>query len=303
MSLDGARALSLIAFVGAEFSPWYAWSGRRDPANHVCLNVAMSGAGARFCMTDRGRGALGQAPGHLTLGPSSLRWDGAALTIEVDEMAGLPRPGRLRGRVRLTPRAVTGVELPLTADGSHVWRPFAPAATIDVDLDVPGWSWTGHGYFDANFGMRAMEADFDRWTWARLATPDGGALCVYDAVLRGGGLRRAAMRFGVDGSAVHVDAPEAAPMGRTRWGLARELRADPGTAPRALRSMLDAPFYARATAETTIGGERLSGVHEVIDLRRYANPAIRPMIAFRVPRRARWPGPPDVGQGRAAHGR
>jgi carotenoid 1,2-hydratase len=54
--------------------------------------------------------------------------------------------------------------------------------------------------------------------------------------------------------------------------------------------MLDAPFYARATIETTIGGERLSGVHEVIDLRRYAHPAIRPMIAFRVPRRARWTG-------------
>lgn len=290
MSEDGARALSLIAFIGTEFSPWYAWSGRRDPTNHVCLNVAMSGPDARFCMTDRGRGALRQAPGHLTLGPSSLHWDGTALTIEVDEMAGLPRPGRLRGRVRLVPQAVTGVELPLTADGAHVWRPFAPAARIEVDLDVPGWRWTGHGYFDGNFGTRAMEADFDHWTWARLSAPDGGALCVYDAALRGGGMRRASMRFGPNGAASHVDAPDAVPMGRTRWGLARELRADSGTQPRALRSMLDAPFYARATVETTIGGERLSGVHEVIDLRRYASPAIRPMVAFRVARRAGWRG-------------
>ena len=53
--------------------------------------------------------------------------------------------------------------------------------------------------------------------------------------------------------------------------------------------MLDAPFYARATAETVIDGARLSGVHEVIDLRRYASPAIRPMTAFRVAGRARWP--------------
>ena len=288
MSHDGTRALSLIAFIGTEFSPWYAWSGRRDPANHVCLNVAMSGPGAKFCMTDRGRAALGQAPGHLTLGPSSLRWDGEALTIRVDEVAGLPRPGRLRGTVRLMPQAVTGVELPLTADGAHVWRPFAPAAAIEVDLDVPGWTWEGHGYFDGNFGTRAMEADFDHWTWARFATPGGGAMCVYDAALRGGGVRRASMRFGPGGDARHVEAPEAAPMGRTAWGLRRELRADPGTTPRALRSMLDAPFYARATVETTIGGERLSGVHEVIDLRRYANRAIRPMIAWRVPRRPGW---------------
>ncbi len=287
MSLDGERALSLIAFIGTEFSPWYAWSGRKDPENHVCLNVAMSGPGATFAMTDRGRAALRREAGHLTLGPSSLRWDGEALTIAVDERAGFPRPGRVRGTVRLIPHAVTEVELPLTADGAHVWRPFAPAARIEVDLDVPGWTWEGHGYFDGNFGIRAMEADFDHWNWARFPTDDGGALCVYDAVLRGGGVRRAAMRFGPDGSAAHVDAPDAVPMARTRWGLERGLRADPGTTPRALRSMLDAPFYARATVETTIGGERLSGVHEIIDLRRYANPAIRPMIAFRVARRAR----------------
>ena len=25
----------------------------------------------------------------------------------------------------------------------------------------------GHGYFDANFGTRALEQDFDYWTWGR----------------------------------------------------------------------------------------------------------------------------------------
>ena len=249
----------------------------------------MAGPGARFCMTDRGRGALRRAPGALTLGPSSLRWDGASMTIEIDEMAGLPRPGRLRGRVRVTPAAVTGVELPLTADGAHVWRPFAPGSRIEVDLDVPGWRWEGHGYLDGNFGTRPMPDDFALWTWARFPAGDGGALCVYDAIGRDGSARRAAMRFAPDGGAAHVEAPGALPMGRTAWGLRREVRADPGTRPRAIRSMLDAPFYARAVAETTIGGERLRGVHEVIDLRRYASPAIKPMIALRVPRRARWP--------------
>ena len=251
------------------------------------MHLATAGPGARFAMTDRGRGALRQSPDRLTIGPSSLRWDGAALTIEVDEMCGLPRVGRVRGRITLTPAAVTGVELPLSVDGAHVWRPFAPTARIAVDLDAPGWRWEGHGYFDGNFGVRPMEADFGLWTWARFPSGDG-SLCIYDARRRDGTRLDAAMRFGTDGSARMAEAPPPRPMGRTGWGLPREVRADPGSTPRPLARMLDAPFYARAMVETTIQGERLRGVHEVIDLGRFASPLMKPMLAFRVPRRARW---------------
>ena len=52
--------------------------------------------------------------------------------------------------------------------------------------------------------------------------------------------------------------------------------------------MLDAPFYSRAVVETQIDGERTAGVHEALDLRRYANPLLKPMLAVRVPRRSRW---------------
>ena len=57
VSQDGTRALSVIGFIGSVFSPWYAWSGRRNPQNHVCLNVATYGPGGRFTMTDRGTAA------------------------------------------------------------------------------------------------------------------------------------------------------------------------------------------------------------------------------------------------------
>ena len=251
------------------------------------MHIATAGPGARFAMTDRGRGALRQTSDTLTIGSSSMRWDGAALHVEVDEMCGLPRIGRLEGRITLTPSAVTGVELPLTPDGAHIWRPFAPTARIAVDLDAPGWRWEGHGYFDGNFGVRPMEDDFGLWTWARFPAGDG-SLCIYDCARRDGTTLDAAMRFDADGSATMAEVPGPRPMGRTGWGLRRELRADPGTSPRPLARMLDAPFYARAVAETTIHGERLRGVHEVIDLRRFANPLMKPMLAFRVPRRARW---------------
>ena len=156
-----------------------------------------------------------------------------------------------------------------------------------MDLDAPGWRWDGHGYFDGNFGTRPMEDDFRFWTWSRFPAR-GGSLCVYDAARRDGTDAPVAMRFDADGSARVIDAPAPVPMGRTRWGLPRAVRADPGTRPRPVRAMLDAPFYARSVVETTIDGETLRGVHEVIDLDRYANPLIKPMLAFRVPRRARW---------------
>ena len=35
--------LTIIAFVGSVFSPYYHWSGRAEPENHVAINVALYG--------------------------------------------------------------------------------------------------------------------------------------------------------------------------------------------------------------------------------------------------------------------
>jgi carotenoid 1,2-hydratase len=39
---------------------------------------------------------------------------------------------------------------------------------------------------------------------------------------------------------------------------------------------------------TRVNGEEVTGVHEALDLRRFASPLIKPMLAVRVPRRAGW---------------
>jgi carotenoid 1,2-hydratase len=52
--------------------------------------------------------------------------------------------------------------------------------------------------------------------------------------------------------------------------------------------MLDAPFYCRSMVRTQIGGEETVGVHEALDLRRFASPLLKPMLALRVPRRKGW---------------
>ena len=188
------------------FSPWYAWSGRGDPANNCCINVATYGRGGRFTMTDRGRSALRRSPDSLTVGPSSMRWTGTQLVIDIDEVSSPPIISAVRGQITVTPKAITDVELPLTADGAHIWRPFAPSSRINVNLAAKGWQFDGHGYFDANFGMRPLEDDFSYWTWGRFPTR-AGATCFYDATRRDGTQLNAAMAFQPDGSAAHITAP------------------------------------------------------------------------------------------------
>ena len=179
------RGVSVIGFIGSVFSPWYKWSGRRDPENHVCINVATYGPGGRFTMTDRGRSALKQSSDFLRIGPSNISWDNGKLVISVDEISSLPAISRVKGTIVIEPSAISKVELPLTEDGTHVWRPFAPNAKIYVELNRNGWQWQGHGYFDANFGTKALEEDFSYWTWGRYPT-ENGCICFYDALRRDG---------------------------------------------------------------------------------------------------------------------
>lgn len=237
-------------------------------------------------MTDRGRDALRLTERTMTIGPSSLRWEEGRLVIEIDEIS-TPHAQAIRGRVVVTPRAVTKVEVPLTEDGAHVWRPFAPVAEIEVDIDRPGWTWSGHGYLDANFGTRALETDFDYWTWGRFPVSDG-AVAFYDAVRRDGSTLAVALRFGDDGSCQEIEAPPLQRFRRSNWLVRRETRCDAGFAPRQVKAMLDAPFYNRCGVETVIDGERTIGVYEALDLKRFRGPWLMPMLAVRVPRRAGW---------------
>ncbi|MEL6451819.1 MAG: carotenoid 1,2-hydratase [Pseudomonadota bacterium] len=277
----------MIGFIGSVFSPWYRWSGRKRPQNHVCINVATYGPGGRFTMTDRGESALRQTASRLEVGPSCMRWHGDKLIIDIDEVSSPPLISRIRGQITVTPSALTQVELPLTADGSHIWRPFAPRSRIEVDIDRPGWQWSGEGYFDANFGTRALEQDFSYWTWGRYPTGDG-ATCFYDATRRDGSELAAAFHFDANGGAETIPLPPKAPLRRSLWAVKRETRSDDGTAARQVQNMLDAPFYSRSAVETTLNGQKTTGVHEALDLTRFRSPLLKPMLAVRVPRRARW---------------
>ncbi len=251
------------------------------------MNVATYGPRGRFTMTDRGRSALRQSPQRIQIGPSAMGWNGKQLVIEVNEMTAPPQLARVRGLIRVTPSAITDRELPLTPDGAHIWRPFAPVSRIEVDMEATGWQWQGHGYFDANFGTRALEEDFSYWTWGRFPTPHG-ATCFYDAQRRDGTHLAQAAGFDKDGKVYDVMLPTKRKMRRSLWQVRRDTRGDEEARPRQVMNMLDAPFYSRSMVETQLGGEPAVGVHEALDLTRFEKPWLKPMIAVRVPRRTRW---------------
>ena len=285
---DGAdRAISIIGFIGSVFSPWYRWSGRKNPENHVCINVATYGPGGRFTMTDRGQSALRQSQDVFQVGPSSMTWDKDRLIIDVNEIGSPPLISRVKGRIIVTPSAMTHVELALSTDGAHVWRPFAPTSHISVDLNGKGWQWEGHGYFDSNFGTRALEDDFKYWTWGRYPMK-GGSACFYDLDRLDGSTLATAVHFDHDGAAKRIDLPPKARIKRSLWAVARETRADAGYQPKQVKAMLDAPFYCRSAVKTKLDGEETVGVHEALDLVRFRSPFIKPMLAVRVPRRSAW---------------
>lgn len=238
-------------------------------------------------MTDRGTPALRQSETALTVGPSSMTWENDRLVIDVNEVSGPPIVSSVRGTITVTPSAITDVELALTDDGAHIWRPFGPVSEISVDLDAPGWRWDGHGYFDANFGTRALEEDFTYWTWGRYPAR-GGSTCFYDATRLDGSTLGAGFHFDSDGTASELDVPPKTRFNRSLWAVKRETRGDPGYRPRQVMNLLDAPFYSRSMVETKLDGEPSIGVHEALDLKRFRSPLLKPMLAVRVPRRRNW---------------
>jgi carotenoid 1,2-hydratase len=266
------------------FSPYYAWSGRKDPLNHCAVNVALYGPKAkRWSMTERGRGSVTREAHALAIGPSALVWDGTALAINIDEVT-VPFPSRLRGAVRLVPHGLNAQTFPLDASSRHAWRPIAPSASVAVDFSHPGLRWKGSGYLDTNAGDEPLEAAFRSWTWSRASLSNDGAAILYDARRKDGSDLSLALRFDRSGRYESMAAPAIAQLPKTRWRIERHTRSDDAAA-RVLRDFEDTPFYSRSLIESRLFSERVASVHESLSLIRFSQPIVRAMLPFRMPRR------------------
>lgn len=277
----------MIAFIGSVFSPYYAAArrlGRGDPENFCAVNVAVYEPARKYwALTERTRHDLARGPTTLAIGPSRLTCGADELVIDVDEVT-VPVPHRIRGRIRVAYSPIETAVMKLDANGRHRWRPIAPYARVTVELEKPRINWEGSGYLDMNAGDEPLEDAFVRWDWARTHTPSGTTI-LYDVTRRDGSTASLAKTFGLAGAATVAELPETAVLPLTHWRVERGIRCDAGQRPRVVKTLEDTPFYARSLVETHLGGQPVTALHESLSLDRVANPVVRFMLPFRMPRR------------------
>ncbi|MEM1021797.1 MAG: carotenoid 1,2-hydratase [Pseudomonadota bacterium] len=286
ISQDGRFGFSIIIMIGSVFSPYYAWSGHKDPENHVAFNVGLYGKGVRrWTLTERGRGAISRTPHALKIGPSSVAWDGESCVITIHEVAA-PFPQRVTGTITLKPRWRTASPYALDTQGKHFWHPIAPAADVNVSFEKPAMRWTGEAYFDSNWGTEMLEEGFRSWDWCRAPLPDGAGI-YYDAILKNGDTKRLALRYHSDGTVLEMACPPATNLSPGPiWRVARTVPTQAGTQPQTLTMLEDTPFYTRSRVQTHFDGTPATAIHESLDLRRFSRQWVRYLLPFKMPRRA-----------------
>ena len=286
VSDDGQQALTLIAFIGSVFSPYYARARQRravNPLQHCALNVALySRRGKRWAMTERSQQAVYRSARQLQLGPSCLTWDGESLHFDIDEVT-VPIPSRLRGQVCLRPTALTDHQFKLDNHGHHQWHPIAPCARVEVALTHPARHWCGRAYWDSNRGSRPLEQDFVGWDWSRTNQTDGTAI-LYQGRQRPTGAFCLALTARPDGTIVPFTPPAPVPLPPTGcWRMARRTRAECGQA-KVLVTLEDTPFYSRSLLQSRLMDKSVTAVHESLCLDRFRRAWVRCLLPFRAPR-------------------
>lgn len=279
----GRFGVTVIAFIGSVFSPYY-FRARRRPGtraeDHVSLNVILYGrSNSRWCMTERGAASLQQQADRLSIGPSHLHLTDSALLIDVQERA-TPLGQSVAGRISLFFDQRSEECFELDGEGDHWWWPIAPQARVQVAMARPDLRWEGSAYLDANAGARPIESAFSSWNWCRGHSADKGCEIHYDAQLLNGGEKRLSLRLDDEGSLVRIDTPgvRQLPKGPI-WRVARPACID-AQAPCRVRTLEDTPFYTRSHIET----DTSHFMHESLDLERFCKPWVQWLLPFRMPR-------------------
>jgi carotenoid 1,2-hydratase len=294
ISEDHQKMMTIIAFVGSVFSPYYKRArqrGNADPYNHCALNIALYGnQPGRWCMTERPAQVISTAAEHFVVGPSRLSYTGSAsgqgtVRININEKAA-PIPASVRGTIEITMKAQPK-QYYLHPNKEHVWWPVSPDSAIQVTLEQPRQSWRGRAYVDLNRGTRPLEQDIDYWCWSRQHHQRTTTIH-YDVLHRGTSLNSPPD----DSLAISIDqhgivSPQQAgqwqTLKKTGWRMPRHARSKTGSAA-VIKTLEDTPFYSRSVIAANRHEPDITSIHESVSLNRFRQSVVQAMLHCRMPR-------------------
>ncbi len=294
VSDDGQCALTAIAFLGSVFSPYYARARRHEEGSwskHLAINLALyrRGAPPTWVFVERDARALARSARSLRIGSSSVEHREDRLVWNfLERSSPFPRlvPRTVEGTLSLEASASVQEGFHLDPAGRHRWWPRVPSGRVQVDFPGLGVRWSGRGYHDCNLGTRPLEDDFTRWSWGRFHHEHSGETTLsYDAELRDGSRTELGLRVSPTDGCVVTELPSIRVAGTTGWQLPVRARGDlQAPSPRLLQSLEDTPFYGRHLVQTTLLGEPVTGVTEIVDLERFQRRWVQALLPFRMRR-------------------
>lgn len=290
LSDDGLYGFSIIAFVGSVFSPYYAWANKSKPAladDYCAINVALYTPTKKYwTMTERGQNAIERTAHQFTIGPSHLRWENGALTIQIDERVPL-LGNKVQGSIKVFPEQLFNQVVELDDLGKHRWGPIAPSARVEVNFTNPTLQWHGNAYFDSNEGDEAISKPFSEWDWSRAHLKDGSTAVIYDVRQKNGCERIIASKFNPDGTIESFIPPERVLLNKTGWRIDRNMRSEEHEGKPSvtlLNTFEDTPFYARSMLQSRLLGEEVISMHETLNVKRLESNIVQFMLPWRMPR-------------------
>lgn len=280
---DGRHHLVMIAFVGSVFSPHYFRAiqrGQGEPEQYCAMNVGIYSRGQRrWVLSEYDATRIQRDAREFRLGGNTLRFDGTALVIEVDDVA-VPLPRRVRGTIRVEPEYQTPAPIVLHKSGDQHWWPYAPSAKIEARFEQPSLRWRGHGYFDTNSGAIPLQACFRDWHWSR-RHDDGDTHITYLTRDTNNVATDLAIRIGQNGSVETKPTPPVSALPRGLWRMHRPIATK--STPQLVATLEDAPFYTRSVVATPERGQTLT-MHESLSLERFVEPWVQRLLPFRTRR-------------------
>jgi carotenoid 1,2-hydratase len=296
-SADQQHRLTIIAFIGSVFSPYYKRARNKsavDPLQHCSLNVALYGANNVWCMTERHREDVELQPDYMRIGPSSLSYTRSdnhtgRLTINIEERAA-PIPRRVKGQITVDIQLQTDAQFTLDDNGRHHWWPAGPNSQVSVQMERPFTQWTGNAYVDMNQGDQPIENDLQYWCWSRFRTASGTQIHYdvfnTDSQLSGNPDKAIAVHIGTNSDVQPIKPSTLHELPRSGWRMRRHARSD-ASVPKIISALEDTPFYTRSAVRTGVNQHSVNGINESVSLTRFNNPIVQTMLRFRMPR-LRW---------------